>query len=353
MDATGDRVVGANAARPSRGRGRGLVAALAVGIGALALLVMPAGGAAAASPDESGVEVSVRMTASSDQPTAGDTVVVDLTLTNTGPSSERVLVDEVVTGVLDDARMEVAAEASSSSVTVIRLGHDRLALSGYLDPGQVVTVGYTVVIRPDAERGDGVLSRVALAADVARSCADDEATDTGSGLGDCTAIVLAGAPVESAGSTSAEDRAAVSAEESLAASARSSSSSDASGVSAAGDDGASVDAAVGPIPTALVVPLSVVLAALLAISALLVVVHRARRRRSRRVLSEPVVLPTRPVSDRSRPVVPVQPARATSDHALPVRVIRPLPPAVHFDSRRERRLAERRLAERGLALPVA
>jgi hypothetical protein len=306
MDATGDRVVGANAARPSRGRGRGRGAALAVGIGALALLNMPAGGAAAASPDESGVEVSARMTASSDQPTAGDTVVVDLTLTNTGPSSERVLLDEVVTGVLDDARMEVAAEASSSSVTVIRLGHDRLALSGYLDPGQVVTVGYTVVIRPDAERA-----------------------------------------------TSAEDRAAVSTEESLAASARSSSSSDASGVSAAGDDGASVDAVVGPIPSTLVVPLSVVLAALLAISALLVVVHRARRRRSRRVLSEPVVLPTRPVSDRSRPVVPVQPARATSDHALPVRVIRPLPPAVHFDSRRERRLAERRLAERGLVLPVA
>jgi hypothetical protein len=148
------------------------------------------------------------MTGDADPLLPGHGVDVSLELENRGSTSQRVGLDEIVSGLLDDARIDRLAASSSVDVVIVRMGHDRLALTGSLAPGATVVVTYRAVLDDAATGGDGVLSRTIVGADDgAPPCGATTTPTAAEGLGVCTVIApttststmdatLASAPVE-------------------------------------------------------------------------------------------------------------------------------------------------------------
>jgi LPXTG-motif cell wall-anchored protein len=90
-------------------------------------------------------------------PTDGQTVVAGTELTytlrfgNEGEAAGGVEREDVVSGVLDDAVLLSGPTASDPALTAV-LSAGRIAVSGTLQPDQVVTVSYTVRVKSDADR---------------------------------------------------------------------------------------------------------------------------------------------------------------------------------------------------------
>lgn len=338
-------------------RGGARIRALAV-VGVATSFVPIALGAAAPAAalvtepvEPNGFVVSARITSAADPVRSGDRVTVELTLANEGESAHRVLLDEVIGDVLDDATLVGSPRSSGADVTVMRLGYDRIALMGWLESGEQTTLAYDVEVRPAAERGDGVLARAVVRADEASACGEHaSAPPAATGVGSCAALVIPGAMVPAPASTT--DASAAEDASALADPAGAGGALAASG-SAAGDDLGSL---VASRPVEVLVAALVVAAVLIAGAVLVSLVRRSRRRGPQRPRPD-----LRPV-DRGmsgsprRPATVAETARRIDSPELTIvaRTTPERPPAPpHFDSRRERRLAERRLAERGLALPVA
>ncbi|RWZ59599.1 DUF11 domain-containing protein [Labedella populi] len=88
---------------------------------------------------------------------AGQEVTYTLHFRNDGAATGDVSKDDVLTGVLDDADLTAAPAASSDSLVVSEPSDGRIHIAGSLEPGESVTVTYTVTVRPFAEQGDHVL----------------------------------------------------------------------------------------------------------------------------------------------------------------------------------------------------
>nr|WP_246301387.1 LPXTG cell wall anchor domain-containing protein [Microbacterium immunditiarum] len=84
----------------------------------------------------------------------GETATYTLHFENTGQAPVEVNRDDVLTKVLDDADVTAQPVASSDALTASAIENGRFTVTGTLQPGQVVTVTYTVTVKPDGQRGD-------------------------------------------------------------------------------------------------------------------------------------------------------------------------------------------------------
>lgn len=105
--------------------------------------------------------------------TPGQVVGYRLTFSNTGEASAPVDLDEVITGVLDDATLSSVPRSSDSALTVSAVADGRFTVAGRLGPGKTVIISYAVRIKPDGRRGDDVLRDAAVPAGAAPSAACD------------------------------------------------------------------------------------------------------------------------------------------------------------------------------------
>jgi fimbrial isopeptide formation D2 family protein/uncharacterized repeat protein (TIGR01451 family) len=110
----------------------------------------------------------------------GDVLTYTLTLTNSGEAAGAVDRIDYLEGVLDDAEWTDGPTVSDPSVTAVLDGTE-LVIGGTLQPGQTVTVTYTLTVLPDAERGDDTLTNFLFDADEEPPGPDTECED-----GDCT-----------------------------------------------------------------------------------------------------------------------------------------------------------------------
>ncbi|WP_460783271.1 DUF7927 domain-containing protein [Microbacterium tumbae] len=91
---------------------------------------------------------------------AGQEVTYTLTFTNSGEAAGPVDYTDNLAAVLDDADL-TGAPTSSDPALVPTSGEDGLVrVTGTLQPGQIVTVSYTVTVKPDGDRGDNQLRNV-------------------------------------------------------------------------------------------------------------------------------------------------------------------------------------------------
>src|SRR5690625_1472386 len=107
---------------------------------------------------------------------AGDEVTYTLTFTNSGEVSALVDMSDHLVGVLDDAELTGAPVASDNALEVSDGATGTIRITGEVDPGQTVTITYTVTVRPDGERGDNLLGNVVAATGVEDPSCDDEGT---------------------------------------------------------------------------------------------------------------------------------------------------------------------------------
>jgi fimbrial isopeptide formation D2 family protein/uncharacterized repeat protein (TIGR01451 family) len=84
----------------------------------------------------------------------GDTVTYTLHFENTGNARVDVTREDVLTRVLDDAEITAQPVASGDALSVSDVVDGRLSITGTLQPGDLVTVTYTVTVKADGERGD-------------------------------------------------------------------------------------------------------------------------------------------------------------------------------------------------------
>ena len=92
---------------------------------------------------------------------AGRRLVYTLTFANVGQAPGSVDRVDDLTHVLDDADLTVEPAASDTALVVTR-DANRISITGSLEPGQVVTVTYEVLVRPAGERGDDVIANFLL-----------------------------------------------------------------------------------------------------------------------------------------------------------------------------------------------
>jgi uncharacterized repeat protein (TIGR01451 family)/LPXTG-motif cell wall-anchored protein len=84
----------------------------------------------------------------------GQVMTYTLSFENTGEAPVPVNRDDVLTQVLDDATVTTAPSSSDAALTVSEITDGRFNVTGSLEPGQVVTVTYTVTVNADGARGD-------------------------------------------------------------------------------------------------------------------------------------------------------------------------------------------------------
>ena len=92
---------------------------------------------------------------------AGDEVTYTLTFTNAGEAIGSVDYTDVLSGVLDDAKITGKPTSSDSSLEVA-LDGSKLRVTGTITPAAAITVVYTVTVKPDAAQGDSVLRNVVV-----------------------------------------------------------------------------------------------------------------------------------------------------------------------------------------------
>lgn len=85
---------------------------------------------------------------------AGQELTYTLTFTNGGTAAGAVNRVDDLTHVLDDAEVTAAPAPSDPALTVSAIENSRFSITGQLQPGQTVTVSYTVTVKASAEQGD-------------------------------------------------------------------------------------------------------------------------------------------------------------------------------------------------------
>lgn len=124
-------------------------------------------------------------------PESGTTVVVGQSLTytltyeNIGAGAGEIDDVDHLAGVLDDADVVIEPESSDPGVTADRSG-DTISVTGTIAAGDVVTITYTVQVRPAAERGDSVLGNFLIADSTTPPPPGTECTPGEGEFPDCT-----------------------------------------------------------------------------------------------------------------------------------------------------------------------
>ncbi|WP_169738888.1 DUF11 domain-containing protein [Jiangella gansuensis] len=109
------------------------------------------------------IEDSKAVEASDDPLVAGSTLTYTLTFENTGEAAGTVDKVDNLLHVLDDADVTVQPVVDpAGGLTVSPIANGQFSITGTLDPDEVVTVTYTVTIRPEGERGDNVAANFLL-----------------------------------------------------------------------------------------------------------------------------------------------------------------------------------------------
>lgn len=85
---------------------------------------------------------------------AGAELTYTLLFTNVGQAPVGVAHDDVLLDVLDDAEIVSAPQPSDPALGVTDVVDGRITITGSLEPGQQVEVGYVVRVLPDGQRGD-------------------------------------------------------------------------------------------------------------------------------------------------------------------------------------------------------
>jgi fimbrial isopeptide formation D2 family protein/uncharacterized repeat protein (TIGR01451 family) len=88
----------------------------------------------------------------------GASVSYTLHFTNTGTAIGTVSREDALDGVLDDADVTTVPTSSDAALEASSVVDGRFAVTGALEPGQTVTVTYTVTVRGDGDRGDDQLA---------------------------------------------------------------------------------------------------------------------------------------------------------------------------------------------------
>ncbi len=88
---------------------------------------------------------------------SGDEVTYTLHFENIGQAPIEVNREDALAGVLDDATVTAQPTSSDDALTVTEIADGRFGIAGTLDPGQHVTVEYTVTVNAPVEQGDGQL----------------------------------------------------------------------------------------------------------------------------------------------------------------------------------------------------
>lgn len=356
--------------RPAQRRVRGryvrpLRLGVLAGLAAVAVAGVAAPSVAAATPmGEGPVLVHAHVESPVSPPVTGTVVTVEIDLVNTSTVTQRIHLDEVVSGMLDDARVTESADSSDRAISVTRIAHDRLALAGHLDPGATATLTYAVTIDDASRGGDGVLERVVVPADEEPSTCVGADPSSAEGIGVCTSLDV---PSIRPAGTTATDEASTESERDVTVD---------QGVSSGALATSGVGGTTGDGPSSDMIWAAAIVGSALVAGALGAVVARSRRGRVTMHASMTVdrgIVPVRPRA--ARPPAEAVPPVSTSSSVDGLATV-PTILTVHekaasgrhgasgpidsrtrlepyFDSRRERRLVERRLEERGLALPVA
>ncbi len=87
----------------------------------------------------------------------GQKVTYTLHFTNTGEAAVAVNRDDVLTQVLDDAKVVSQPKSSDSALAASKVADGRFNVNGSLKPGETVTVSYIVQVLADGKRGDDQL----------------------------------------------------------------------------------------------------------------------------------------------------------------------------------------------------
>ncbi|WP_114558731.1 DUF7927 domain-containing protein [Desertihabitans aurantiacus] len=93
---------------------------------------------------------------------AGAELTYTLTFSNEGTAVGEVDRVDDLTHVLDDAEVVEAPVSSDEALSVGEIADNRFSITGELEPGQTVTVSYTVQVNGDGELGDAVLANFLL-----------------------------------------------------------------------------------------------------------------------------------------------------------------------------------------------
>lgn len=90
---------------------------------------------------------------------AGQVLRYTLTFANVGAADGVIAYTDRLFDVLDDGDVADGPVVSDAAVTAVRDG-DHININGLLTPGSSVTVAYSVVVRPDGERGNNLVANV-------------------------------------------------------------------------------------------------------------------------------------------------------------------------------------------------
>lgn len=102
----------------------------------------------------------------------GAALTYTLTFENVGQAPVSVNHVDDLTGVLDDAALTAGPAASDPVLSVSAVTAGQFTTTGTLQPGQKVTVTYTVSVNPDGHRADNVLANILVPAGDPLTCND-------------------------------------------------------------------------------------------------------------------------------------------------------------------------------------
>jgi uncharacterized repeat protein (TIGR01451 family) len=108
----------------------------------------------------------------------GTLLAYTLTFTNASESAAEVDETDTLTDVLDDATLVDAPASSSDALTASAVTDGAFRITGTLEPGQTVTVVYTVSVNPESQRGDNLAANTLLPTDGDQECTPERCTET-------------------------------------------------------------------------------------------------------------------------------------------------------------------------------
>lgn len=92
--------------------------------------------------------------ASSNPVSVGTILNYTITIQNTGAATAAVSRDDVLTDVLDDAKVAIQPKSNAKSVSVTPISDDKFSIGGTLAAGATATVTYSVTVNDEGERGN-------------------------------------------------------------------------------------------------------------------------------------------------------------------------------------------------------
>ncbi|MCW2289024.1 putative repeat protein (TIGR01451 family)/fimbrial isopeptide formation D2 family protein [Leucobacter luti] len=104
------------------------------------------------------IQYAKSVKSSTDTVEAGTVLTYTITAKNTGTAKGNVSREDVLTDVLDDAKLSAAPESDVESVTVSKVKDGRFSLGGTLAAGKTAKVTYKVTVNEETARGNNTIN---------------------------------------------------------------------------------------------------------------------------------------------------------------------------------------------------